>query len=389
MKTILATSVSIIFGCALAATSVAASLQANSSVGLNHPLESKSASASDAESERELQTGTEFTRRGQFTEALPHLLAARGKVSNEYAAGFNLALCYVGTRDYKHAIEILSDLARGGHDGADVENLLAQAYIGNGEATEAFAALERASAITPQNEKLYVFAADACADRQDFGLGLRVVELGLRSVPHSPRLHYERAMLLSQLDQFDRAKADFELAARLGQATDIGYLAAAQEALLGGDIANTIKFAREGIRRGSGNPTLLIVLGEALVRSGVAPGENGFIEAQSALEKASTERPNDVTALILLGQIYLANGRWDDAVVHLEQARQMQPNNPSIYANLAKAYQRRGDSQRAQQTFAALEKLNEAQAEKIRSAPGDRKMGYGGENGVKQDPSAH
>src|SRR5580704_7470146 len=264
MKTILVTGVSIILGCATIATPAARS-QTNSGAGFSHPLKNKSTSANDAESERELQTGTELTRRGQFTEALPHLLAARGKVSNEYAAGFNLALCYVGTRDYKHAIEILSDLARGGHDGADVENLLAQAYIGNGEATEAFAALERASAITPQNEKLYVFVADACADRQDFGLGLRVVELGLRRVPHSPRLHYERAMLLSQLDQFDRAKADFELAARLGQATEIGYLAAAQEALLGGDIANTIKFAREGIRRGSGNPTLLIVLGEALV----------------------------------------------------------------------------------------------------------------------------
>jgi predicted Zn-dependent protease len=196
-------------------------------------------------------------------------------------------------------------------------------------------------------------------------------------------------MLLSQLDQFDRAKADFELATHLGQETDIGYLAAAQEALLAGDAANAARFARDGIGKGSENPSLLIVLGEALVRSGVVPGENGFTEAQNALEKASLERPNDVSAQIALGQINLASSRLDDAVMHLERARQMQPNNPSIYANLAKAYQRRGDSRRAQQALTTLQTLNEAQAERIRSAPGDRKMGYGGEIAGSSDSLQH
>ena len=388
MKTILVTGVSIILGCATIATPAARS-QTNSGPGFSHPLENKSTSANDAESERELQTGTALTRRGQFAEAIPHLLAARGKVSNEYAASFNLALCYVGTREYQHAIEILRDLRRDEHDNSDVENLLAQAYIGNGKPNEAFAALEKAAAIAPQNEKLYVFVADACTDRQDFALGLRVVDLGLKNLPQSPRLHYERAMLLSQLDQFDHAKADFELAKRFGQETDIGHLAAAHEALLAGDVANTIKFASAGINKGSENPILLIVLGEALLRSGVVPGESGFTEAQNALEKASIERPNDVSAQIALGQIYLASGRLDDAVVHLERARQMQPDNPSVYANLAKAYQRRGDSQRTEQALATLQTLNEAQAEKIRSAPGDRKLGYGGENAGAQDLSQH
>jgi predicted Zn-dependent protease len=67
----------------------------------------------------------------------------------------------------------------------------------------------------------------------------------------------------------------------------------------------------------------------------------------------------------------------------------MQPDNPSVYANLAKAYQRRGDSQRTEQALATLQTLNEAQAEKIRSAPGDRKLGYGGENAGAQDLSQH
>src|SRR5579863_2729045 len=52
---------------------------------------------SQPDAEAELQTGTALTRKGLFLEAIPHLLAARGRVVNEYAANFNLALCYAGT----------------------------------------------------------------------------------------------------------------------------------------------------------------------------------------------------------------------------------------------------------------------------------------------------
>jgi len=51
----------------------------------------------DRHAEDEFRQGTALTGKGAFKEAIPHLLAAQGKVSNAYAAGFNLALCYVAT----------------------------------------------------------------------------------------------------------------------------------------------------------------------------------------------------------------------------------------------------------------------------------------------------
>jgi Flp pilus assembly protein TadD len=69
-------------------------------------------------------------------------------------------------------------------------------------------------------------------------------------------------------------------------------------------------------------------------------------------------------------------GRLEDAIAHLEKANQLEPGDPSVYANLAKAYQRHGDVQRARDALATLQKLNQEQAERIGSAPGDRKLGY-------------
>ncbi len=364
---------------------VGSRVQIKSDPGPDQQTEASPDGSIDLEAEQELQKGTALTRDGRFAEAIPHLKAARGQVANEYAAGFNLALCFLATGDYSHAVSLLNELRRD-HDNADVQNLLAQAYVGSGQSSQAWAVLEHAAASSPQNEKLYVFVADACTDHQDFAFGVKVVNLGLRNLPQSARLHYQRGMFLTQLDRYDQAKTDFESAAKLAPGDEIAYLSQAEERMLGGDIPGALAIARDGIAKGFENPVLLTVLGEALLRTGIAPGQPEFAEAQSALERAVIARPNDPASQIALGQIYLQAGSLKDAVAHLEKARQMKPNQPSVYANLAKAYQRQGDTQRAHEALATLEKLNLARADQIRNAPGERKMGYGGSEAGNPSP---
>jgi tetratricopeptide (TPR) repeat protein len=361
----------------------------------NQVTQQQSAAAPDlqaegAQAQDELRKGTALTRQGLFSEAIPHLLAARGRVANEYAASFNLALCYVGSGEFKKAIPILDDLRRQGHENAEVENLLAQAYVGNEQPKEALASLQKAAAMSPQNEKLYLYVADACTEHQDYDLALKVVAIGLRNLPQSARLHYEHGILLSNLDEFDRAKKDFELVSQLAAGSEIGYVSAAQRDLFEGDVSGATEAAREGIRKGFRTPVLLTILGEALLRSGASPGQPEFSEAQAVLEKAVAERRNDSSSQIALGKLYLVAGRLTDAIAHLEKARQMQPDRPSVYANLARAYQRHGDEQAAQQALATLEKLNLARAEQIRNAPGERKASYGGgEVHEEEEPPPH
>jgi predicted Zn-dependent protease len=131
----------------------------------------------------------------------------------------------------------------------------------------------------------------------------------------------------------------------------------------------------------------LTILGEALIRSGVSPSQPEFTEAERALEKAVTQRLNDPASQLALGCAYLMAGRIGDAIAHLETARQIEPGNQSVYANLAKAYQRHGDIQQAQDALATLQKLNQALADRINAAPGDRKMGYAGQAVADEEAS--
>jgi tetratricopeptide (TPR) repeat protein len=343
------------------------------------PAQARPAEANqNADAEAELQAGIALTRQGKFREAIPHFLGAQGQVANEFALDFDLALCYVATDQFKKAIPILSSLHGSEHAGAEVFNLLAQAYLGNDQPQEAFGAFKTAANLSPQNEKLYLFVADACMDHQYYTLGLEVVKLGLQHLPRSSRLYYERGVLHSLMDQPDLAKDALAQASQLAPGSNISYLAASQKRMLDGNIPAAIQAARDGIQSDPENYVLLTILGQALIRSGAGPGQPEFAEAEAALERAVTVRPNFAASQLALGQLYRMGGRLDAAIAHLEIARQLAPGNTSAYSNLAMAYQRQGKNEEARKMLAILDSLNRARAAKYKSGSPDQKASYTG-----------
>ena len=337
----------------------------------------------DKHAEAELQAGIALTSKGQFAAAIPHLNAAQGHVRDEYAAEFNLALCYVGTGDFRRAIDRLNALRQNGLAKANVENLLAQAYIGDQQPDPAFKAFQRAASLSPKNERLYLLISDACADRQDYALGIRIVDAGLHQLPESAHLHYQRGYFLSMLDQFDAGKTDFNFAIKQDPHSEIAFVAAAQKALFAGNLDQAISTAREAARENRADYLILTVLGEALIRSGARPGQAEFAEALEALKAAVSARPNYASAQIGFGYVLFLSNSLDAAIEHLEVGRQLDPKNLAVYSHLAVAYRKIGRKDDAEKALAILEQLNAEQAARIYSAPRDRKSIPGASTAVR------
>jgi len=340
--------------------------------------EEKGAQYNDRGANTELQTGVDLARQGRFSDAIPHLRAAQGRVSNEFAADFNLALCYVATGQNQAAIPLLRSVLSAGHTTAGVYNLLAQALVGVSQPEKALQAFERAVALDPTNEKLYLLLVDSCLDHASYELGLKVSDTGLRHLPGSARLHYQRGVLLSFLDRPDNARQDLKLASELAPGTTISFLAEAQEGLLDGTMPRALSAARGGLGKEPENYILLTILGQALIRQGVSPGQAEFSEAQTALEKSVAERPDYAVSQLALGQLYLMGDRLGEAITHLEKARRLAPENSSAYSQLAAAYRRHGDFQEADEMLAVLAGLNRQQAAKYKLDPPDHKGSYVG-----------
>ena len=339
-----------------------------------------------AQAENELQAGIALTKRGQFQQALPHFLAARGHVAEDFALEFNLALCYVGTRQFPQAIQILTHIGGGRHR-AVVDNLLAQSFVGDHQQEEALKALERAADASPKDERLYLLVSEACLDEGLYDLGIRVLAVGLRNLADSPRLLFERGLLHSQMEQMDLADRDFERVRQISPDSDFAWIAAAQQALLSGNVQETIRAAREGIYKGHTHYLLLTMLGEALLRAGATPTTPAeFDEAQAALEQAIAERPGYSSAHLALGRIYLAQQKVEEAIAQLATARQLEPRNRAVYAALATAWRRAGQPDKAREALAALAELNRQEAARIGSADGGHSGYAGGRSGTEDAP---
>ncbi|HVH60776.1 MAG TPA: tetratricopeptide repeat protein, partial [Candidatus Sulfotelmatobacter sp.] len=224
-----------------------------------------------------------------------------------------------------------------------------------------------AAAFTPKDEKLYLLVAAAFLERQDYGQGLRVVESGLTELPGSAKLHYELGYVLWQLEEPVLARPEFERATSLAPNSAVGYLAAAQESFMLGNLAAAAQIARTAIREGAADYQLLALLGDALIQAGASPGKPEFSEAKEALEKSIGEHPRYSSSHIALGRLLLQEGRVDRAVEHLELGRQLAPENPAPYMLLATAYRKRGQIEQERAMLAIVAKLNEEQAQRRRS----------------------
>lgn len=321
------------------------------------PLPANQQSAAPDDARTELENGTHLTREGALREAIPHLLAAQAAGADPYATGVNLSICYIGTGEPARAVALLEPLRSSGYRTATTATLLVQAYIALGRAKDAFSMLASEVASAPADEKMFAYAADACTDHRQYALGLRMMDLGLTKLPASARLHYEKAVFLAELGNTEGARPEFDRAAELDPGGYIGDLARVQKDLYDGNLNAANAVLHQAVQAGHRDYRILSLLGTVLLQEGAAPGDPAFAEAQSALEESARQSPDFSATQIALGKIYLMQGRYRDAVQHLEIGRALEPENPAVYTSLAAAYRALGDRQKAVQMSAELGRL--------------------------------
>lgn len=72
---------------------------------------------------------------------------------------------------------------------------------------------------------------------------------------------------------------------------------------------------------------------------------------REALEKQVAEGKDNALCRLTLGRILAGEDRLDEAITHLVRALELDPDYSAAYSALGKAYQRRGDTAHAIETF--------------------------------------
>lgn len=303
--------------------------------------------------------GVALAQVGLPDRAIPYFELLRQHYFGSYNIAYNLVLCYIGAKKPPEAISLSNQLISDGHDTSEIENALAEAYEQSHKTQLAVDALRRAITLNPKDENNYLDFANLCINHRDYDDGLKVIGVALQTLPDSYRLTFERGILYAMEDRFDLAEQDFRRSAMLAPASNFGYVGMGVTYLETGDASKAIDLLHQRLKQSPNDASLLYLLGEALIRNGATVGEPQYAEAQSSLEKSVRLNPGLCLPHVALGEIYIDENRFKDAVVQFEKARAIDPKEKSAYSHLAVAYRHLGDTQDARRTLETLKDIDQ------------------------------
>jgi tetratricopeptide (TPR) repeat protein len=126
-----------------------------------------------------------------------------------------------------------------------------------------------------------------------------------------------------------------------------------------------LKSLRKSVAKFPDNPLAHYELGKLLYRRGELPGSKKALIEAVRLEK------NNAEYLRKLGAVLLALNEVDEAMVHVQQAAALDPQDPQIYLSLGQAYQRKGEREKAlefrkkYQEMSVAKKQRETQVDEV------------------------
>lgn len=318
------------------------------------------------ESPSQFALGLKLEQSGLADRSIPYFEAVHEHYPDSYDIGFDLVLNYIEAKDYPKAIEVARELIAHGHETSELNNVLAEAYEGNNEIQQAVDALRRAIALDPADEDNYLDFASLCMNQRSLQAGMTVIQVGLDSHPNSDRLIFMRGVLYAMQDEFEKAEKDFKRSADLAPQKNLGYVGLGVSFLETGHDAQAIDILRKRLREKPNDPSLLYLLGEALIRTGAAAGTPAYVEAQTSLEKSVSLNPKLCLPHVSLGTIYLDEDRPKDAADQFEKARAIDPTERSAYSHLAVAYRRLGQVDKSREVLTALKEVIEQERQSTR-----------------------
>ncbi|MFQ5968153.1 MAG: tetratricopeptide repeat protein [Acidimicrobiia bacterium] len=263
------------------------------------------------------------------------------------ALRYNLGLSLFEAGRHTEAAETLLPLVSESQPEPDVLSLLADAQRAALDTPGAVATLQKSIRLYPRGERFYLQLAELCMEHSSYDLGLEVTEIGVKNLPDSSSILTMHGILLAQLGFYEKAEAAFEQAAFLDPGEQAATLSLSLTLQRTGRVEESIDVLRDRVRNSPEDEVAAFFLGQALIRKGITPKDEEFVEARSALERSAAALPNEASPRVELGKLYLKEGQVQRAIEVLGEAVELAPSNRRATYQLMIALRRAGRNKEA------------------------------------------
>jgi tetratricopeptide (TPR) repeat protein len=283
---------------------------------------------------------------------------------------FNLGLSLFDAKKPAEAVEVLRPLASGQRPDSELLSLLAAAHEAAKDTPEALKVLRRAADLYPLEDRHYIDFASICMEHSSLDLGIDVLEVGIKNIPGSARLHATLGALLVRAGKLDRGTDEFQTAQTLAPQDAYGNVGVSLALLQSDQVEESLRLLRQQWAQSQSSPMVSFMLAQALLRAGPDPSLAEFQEAERMLKKTIELNPNHSRAHGLLGKNYAMAGNTTEAIRELETALRLDPADRTSAYQLALLYGKIGKQDLATKWQTRVREL--IQADRIAETEGDR-----------------
>jgi tetratricopeptide (TPR) repeat protein len=289
--------------------------------------------------------GQALVAQGQREAALESLKRAAQVDGTSASMRFALAQAFsaLGASDearkaYAEAVELNPRMTR-----AQVE--LARLDLLSGEADEAARRAREALRTEPDSLEGRLVLARALVARNELEAADEVLRQLLKAQPDSAQVHVQRGMFFVARRDASSARQSFERALALDKRSieAIGGLVSLDGN--GGDLPKATERITAALKDQGERPELL------LIAASTQAGAHQFDTAASTLQRAIQLNPGLLPAYLLLGQVYVAQGKLDQAKRELETAATRQAKPIAAVTMLGMIAEIQGDPKLARKHF--------------------------------------
>jgi len=226
-------------------------------------------------------------------------------------------------------------------------------YESSGQLQEAMRHFKLAIGLDPDQEQPYLALARIYAAQQDNRAAVEVLEQARKTLPGSPNVWLALGSALVSTEQYEAASR--MLAGLIQSFPDqleaYPKLAEAYRNL--GEPSRATETLRQLARHKPDDPMLHVVIAQSMLDEEKIDYAR-VLQELAAAEKAS---PDDYDIHYLRGKVFLATGRYVQALPSLRHAIELRPTEPGAYYQLGLAYRKLGQPDLAMEQFARLEFL--------------------------------
>lgn len=304
--------------------------------------------------------------KGDVSRALAELQAVVTRAPDNPVARYNLGRAHAARGEWEQARQMFQKAIELRPDYIQARLALAQLEVTRSEFDAALKAAAQILAIDRNNVNARLIESAALMGQKKFGDSRQLLDSMLKANPSSPDVLFQLGVVNLAENKYKDAGDAFRKAYELNPANPRGLMGMVETDMAQNKTEDALTLLRTEMAKSPGRMDLILQLANTSVRAGRYDEAIGYFQKVLDSRDKNDKYRGDI--LLRIGETYRRKGDLANAIVNLQKAREVLPENVVILSTLALVLDSAGRWNDAQQVYQAVLKMDPNNAVSLNNA---------------------